>query len=198
MPPMPCTELSPQEQTALLALARQSINYGQRHPAVPTLQQEDYPPSLQKQGCCFVTLHSNGQLRGCIGALEPYQPLFRDVAEHAYAAAYQDPRFPGVSEAEIPKLQISISVLSAPSPIESNSETDLLRQIETGRDGIILEEHDARGRLQHKATYLPSVWEQLPNKQDFIASLKQKAGLPTDYWSDQLRFWRYVTHSFSE
>lgn len=195
---MPCIELSPEHQHTLLALARKAITCGTQERKAITIDCRHYPEQLIQKASSFVTLYLNQQLRGCIGALEATMPLVQDVAEHAFAAANRDPRFEPVSQDEIPQLQISISVLSAPSALESPSEATLLDQIQAGRDGLILEERDARGQLKHKATYLPSVWQQLPDKKAFLVSLKQKAGLPSHYWSDQLRFSRYQTLTFGE
>jgi hypothetical protein len=139
-----------------------------------------------------VTLHENGELRGCIGALQAYQPLAADVAEHAHAAAFNDPRFPPVAEPELALLHISISVLGAPEPMQFESEQDLLRQLRPGEDGLILQDGPNRG------TFLPSVWGSLPDRNDFWRHLKAKAGLPPGHWSDTLKVSRYTTLSFAE
>ena len=195
---MPCTELSIEQQQCLLKVARQSIEAGLDHSGPLELNPADYEHNLTQRGCCFVTLHLNGQLRGCIGSLEAYQPLVKDVGEHAHAAAFRDPRFLPLGADELPDTKISVSILSQPDPIQFQSEEDLLRALNPGVDGLILEEKNSSGYLLHKATYLPSVWEQLPSPKEFVQSLKQKAGLSPDYWSDQLSFLRYRTQSFSE
>lgn len=134
----------------------------------------------------FVTLEIGGQLRGCIGMLEAHRPLANDVAENAFSAAFRDPRFPPLSDVEFDDLEISISVLSPPEEMSFSSEKDLLDQIRPGIDGLILEEGFRKG------TFLPSVWEQLSEKEAFLEHLKQKAGLPPGYWSDTLRVFRYT------
>ncbi|HED16389.1 MAG TPA: AmmeMemoRadiSam system protein A [Gammaproteobacteria bacterium] len=173
----------------LLELARQSIEHGLEHssPARPDINR--YPDALREPGAAFVTLQINGQLRGCIGSLEAYRPLVDDIADNAYAAAFRDPRFAPVSDQEFPELDIAISILTKPQPMSFESEQDLLAQLQPGIDGLILESAGRRG------TYLPSVWESLTTPDDFFNSLKTKAGLPADYWADDIKVWRYRTES---
>jgi len=182
----------PAQRRALLALARQSIAHGLDRgcplPVVPS----DYPADLRARRATFVTLEAGGTLRGCIGHLEAVQPLVLDVVENAFAAAFRDPRFPPLTRPELARLAIEISVLTPSQPLSFTSEEELLRIIEPGRDGLILEEGTARG------TFLPTVWESLPEPRAFLRHLKQKAGLPPDHWSDRIRVRRYRTESFSE
>ena len=184
--------LNGQQRLTLLEVARQSIAHGLRTGWPPRVDPTDYEPALQVKRAAFVTLNKGGRLRGCIGHLEAIQPLVTDVAENAFAAAFRDPRFPPVTAGEFDALEIHISVLSPPEPVDFTSEADLLRQIRPGIDGLILEEGPYRG------TFLPSVWEQLPDRHQFLAQLKLKAGLPPDYWSDSIKVFRYATESFSE
>jgi len=189
---MPSTDenrLSPQERQWLLQLARESIRYGTRHGKPPTVQLEKLPAAIKKIRATFVTLEEHGQLRGCIGSLEAHRPLAEDVVQNAFSAAFSDPRFPPVSEDEVDRLEIHISVLSPMEEIHFDSEKDLLEQIRPGVDGLVLEDGDG----PHRGTFLPAVWESLPDKRDFLHHLKMKAGLPPDYWSDRLRVWRYST-----
>lgn len=181
----------PLHEEKLLALAEASIRHGIDYGRPLPLTLSDYPPPLREPGACFVTLNRNGQLRGCIGSLSPHRPLAEDVAENAYAAAFSDPRFPSLREEELAGLAIHLSILSPAEPMEFASEEDLLGQLRPGVDGLILEEGLRRG------TFLPSVWEQLPNPALFLRHLKQKAGLPPDYWSDSLQVSRYTTRSFA-
>jgi len=148
----------------------------------------DYDESLQAIRASFVTLNIEGRLRGCIGALEARMPLVADVAEHAFAAAFRDPRFPPVSESELSSIHIHISILTPSSPIDFEDEADLLRQLRPGEDGLII----AKGN--RRATFLPSVWESLPDKAQFLQHLKQKAGIDDDS-DDPLQAWRYTTES---
>ncbi|WJW74546.1 AmmeMemoRadiSam system protein A [Thiohalobacter sp. IOR34] len=189
---MPSSErrLSDAQRAVLLAVARDAIRHGLETGQPLQLRPEDFDPLLQQPGAAFVTLQSRGQLRGCIGSLEAHRPLVVDVAENAFAAAFRDPRFPPLSPAEFDDLEIHISVLSPPTPVEFSSEADLLSRLRPGIDGLILEDRGRRG------TFLPSVWDQLPDREQFLQHLKLKAGLPPDHWSDSLRVWRYTTESF--
>lgn len=187
---MPSINLSTEDQQTCLDIARQSIQYGLQTGRALPVEITDYTDELQQTLACFVTLHKHGQLRGCIGALEAYQPLIKDIADHAFAAAFQDPRFPALSTDEFNQLKIEISVLGKPEPVSFSSENDLLEKIRPGIDGLILEHGFNRG------TFLPSVWEQLPDKKDFLNHLKMKAGLPTSWWDDQVKISRYQTFQF--
>ncbi|MGB7551682.1 MAG: AmmeMemoRadiSam system protein A [Chromatiaceae bacterium] len=184
--------LNAEQRQALLAVARRSIALGLEEGRPLRVHPEDYAAELRAQRAAFVTLLEFGQLRGCIGHLEPLQPLVKDVAENAFAAAFRDPRFPPVTARELEGLHIEISVLTPATPLSFGSEQELVALIEPGRDGLILEEGHARG------TFLPSVWESLPDPRGFLRQLKRKAGLPEDYWSDRLQVSRYRTESFGE
>jgi AmmeMemoRadiSam system protein A len=142
------------------------------------------------QGAAFVTLKKDGQLRGCIGSLSAYRPLHEDIAENAFAAAFRDHRFNAVTEAELDDMEISVSVLTSPELIEFTSESDLVSQLRPGVDGLIMTEGGNRG------TFLPSVWENLPEPASFLSQLKLKAGLPADYWSGTMKVERYETISW--
>lgn len=188
---MSSIKLSELEQQICLQVAKESIKHGLLHGVSLAVTTSEYPPNLQQQLASFVTLHKQGQLRGCIGALEAYQPLIDDIAEHAYAAAFQDPRFSAVTTNEFEQLNVEISVLGKPEPMQFTSEADLLSQIKPGVDGLILEHGLNRG------TFLPSVWEQLPDVKEFFQHLKNKAGLPMDWWNNDAKVSRYQTFSFS-
>jgi hypothetical protein len=182
--------LSKPDRATLLDVARASIRHGLDQGRALLVNLEDYPETLRVPRATFVTLESGGQLRGCIGALAAYQPLVQDVAAHAYAAAFEDPRFPELRVAELPKLDIHISVLSPPEPLQFGSEAELLAQLRPGVDGLIL-------HFRHyRSTFLPSVWEQLPDPYIFLAQLKQKAGLPLDFWSPEVQAERYTADYF--
>lgn len=182
--------LSVADRTTLLDVARASIQHGLRHRRALAVNPNDYPETLRPLRATFVTLETGGQLRGCIGALVAYQPLIQDVAAHAYAAAFEDPRFPELRPDEFPNLEIFISALSPPELMRFSSEEDLLKQVQPGVDGLILQFH------QYRATFLPAVWENLPDPYVFLAQLKHKAGLPLDFWSPELRVERYTTEYF--
>ncbi len=176
----------------LLQLAKQSIQHGLSFAKPLAIDLKNYPLDLQERRATFVTLHLHGNLRGCIGSLEAFRPLLIDVAENAYAAAFEDPRFDPLSVEEFGELEISISILSPSEPITFSSEEDLLQKIRPGIDGLILIE----GR--RRSTFLPAVWEDLPNPKDFLAHLKLKAGLPVDYWSNSLQVRRYTVQEIKE
>lgn len=178
------------QRLVLLKLAMTSITKGLQHARPYKVQLSDFEHELQLQRACFVTLHKGSQLRGCIGSLQAHRPLVVDVSENAYAAAFKDPRFSPLQQSEIDKISISISVLTPSTDIQFSSENDLLNQIRPGIDGLILAEG------YHQGTFLPSVWEQLEKPEDFLNHLKVKAGLPADYWSDQILVSRYQTESF--
>jgi AmmeMemoRadiSam system protein A len=186
------TGLTPDQRNTLLALARQSIAHGLDQSRALTVNPDDYEPALRARRAAFVTLHEQGQLRGCIGHLEAVQTLVQDVAENAFAAAFRDPRFPPLATTELDALAIEISVLTPAVPMEFSSEQDLIGQIRQGIDGLILEDGNARG------TFLPSVWESLQEPAEFLRHLKRKAGLPANHWSENLRVSRYRTESFGE
>ena len=183
--------LDTEERWTLLDLARKSIRHRLDEGSALYVRPEDHPKRLQIQRATFVTLHRHGELRGCIGHLEAIQSLVEDVAENAEAAAFRDPRFPPLAPHEFPGLDIHISVLSPPERIAFTTEQELLQQIRPGVDGLILQDGTARG------TFLPSVWESLPQVDAFWLHLKHKAGLPGDHWSNTLEVFRYEAESFT-
>jgi AmmeMemoRadiSam system protein A len=174
----------------LLQIASDSISDRLEKKRSAVKDVKNLPPELTMKRATFVTLTIGGHLRGCIGTLEARRPLAEDVAENARAAAFEDPRFPPLTRAELGKLEIRISILSPSEEMKVTSEEDLLRQIRPGVDGLVLQEGFRRG------TFLPSVWEELPAKKEFWMHLKLKAGLPPDYWSDTVRVFRYTTDCF--
>jgi len=192
MPSAEPATLSARERAILLDVARRSIAHGLDHGTPLRVDPADYPEPLRAERAAFVTLLRDGELRGCIGHLEACQALVMDVAENAFAAAFRDPRFPPLSRQESARLEVHLSVLSPPEPMTFSCEADLLAQIRPGIDGLILREGSARG------TFLPSVWESLPQPQDFLNHLKRKAGLPAGHWSDRIRVERYTTESFGD
>ena len=184
--------LDAEQGAILLKVAADSIAYGLSHGMALPVDPAAYPPLLRQPRATFVTLHLGGELRGCIGVLEAYRPLVADVSANAYAAAFHDPRFPPVTAEQAPGLALHISILSAPEPLTFSSQADLLRQLRPGLDGLILEEPgSAPGRHGRRGTFLPAVWQALPDPAAFLAHLKLKAGLPADYWSDSILIWRY-------
>ena len=183
----PKSSFTSAEQETLLSIARDAITHGLLSGVPGSIQLGAYSETLQTWNASFVTLKTAGSLRGCIGTLEAIRPLAEDVNENAFAAAFRDPRFPPLAENELAGLQLSISILSPPEPMAFSSEQDLLDQLRTGVDGLILEEGYRRG------TFLPAVWEALPEPRAFFRQLKLKAGMHPDYWSDTVRVLRYHT-----
>jgi AmmeMemoRadiSam system protein A len=149
-------------------------------------------PWLLKPGASFVTLTRQGELRGCIGTLEAHRPLGLDVRENAVAAAFRDPRFMPLSRAEYDEIRVEVSLLSPPEPLEVVGETDALAALRPHVDGVVFEYGLAR------STFLPQVWEQLPEPAEFLAHLKRKAGLPADFWAEQVRLSRYTVSKWKE
>lgn len=169
-------KLTEEEKRYLLKLARQALESAVRGQSLPPLDLSTLTPTLRENGASFVTLTIDGDLRGCVGALEPYQPLAEDVREHAVAAALEDYRFPPVSEAELPKIHIEISRLTLPVPLTYTDAQDLLAKLRPGVDGVILRDGWRR------ATFLPQVWEKIPDKADFLDNLCYKMGVAPDTW----------------
>lgn len=151
----------------------------------------DFPDALRELRATFVTLRRHEDLRGCIGSIEAHRPLVEDVAHNAFAAAFHDSRFPPLARHELEGLAVHLSVLSPLEALTFHSEADLLRQIRPGIDGLLLEAGRRAGTL------LPSVWDALPDPEDFLRTLKRKAGLAADYWSADVRVLRYTATSVS-
>ena len=147
---------------------------------------------LQEQRASFVTLTLNGQLRGCIGSLQAHRRLLDDVRANAVAAAFRDPRFKPLSAGEYNETCVEVSLLSPLAPLEIADEADALAKLQPGIDGVIFQCGDKRG------TFLPQVWDSLPQPERFLGELKRKAGLPTDFWSDEVRLFRYHVDKFTE
>jgi hypothetical protein len=150
------------------------------------------PRELSRHGAAFVTLRLAGELRGCVGTVEPWRALADDVRGNAVAAAFHDPRFAPLRRDELHRVSIEVSVLGASEPVRACGEDAVLAALRPGTDGVVI----ACGR--HRATFLPQVWEALPAPADFMAALKDKAGLPRDFWSADLRVSRYAVDKFAE
>jgi AmmeMemoRadiSam system protein A len=168
--------LTPDEKQTLLRLARQALELGVRGKKLPPLDKNSLSPTLRADGASFVTLTVGGDLRGCIGALEAYQPLAEDVREHAVAAALDDYRFRPVQADELDGIRLEVSHLTAPIPLKYSSPEDLLSKLRPGVDGVILRDGSRR------ATFLPQVWEKLPKAEDFLDNLCYKMGASPDLW----------------
>jgi AmmeMemoRadiSam system protein A len=190
---MDADRLTQEEKDILLRLARQALECGVRSEPLPPLDLKSLPPRLQAKGASFVTLTLHGHLRGCIGALEPYQPLAEDVREHAVAAALSDYRFPPVQPAELPHIHIEVSRLTIPQPLEYADAEDLLAKLRPGVDGVVLRDGVRR------ATFLPQVWQTLPDKVEFLEHLCMKMGASPDLWRrKKLTVLTYEVEEFHE
>ena len=179
--------LDPRLDEAIGHVARESIRQGLLRGVPLRIEPERYPDPLRQHCASFVTLHRNGQLRGCIGVLDPQRPLVEDVAQNAFAAAFRDPRFEPLDPLECHDLTISISLLSDHEPLNCSSEAEFLMKLRPGVDGVVLEWSGGRG------TFLPAVWQTLPDTGEFIRQLKVKAGLAPEQWPSDLQAKRYTT-----
>ncbi len=185
--------LSSDDRRYLLTLARQTITH--------ILEGQDPPPvdlgvlsaELRSPRASFVTLTINGGLRGCIGSIEPRRALALDVRENALGAAFRDPRFPPLSREELGRVRIEVSVLTQPQPFRFINPDDLLVRLRPHVDGVVIE------RGWHRATFLPQVWEKVPDPREFLAHLCMKAGLPADdYRQPGLEVLTYQVEKFGE
>ena len=188
---MPSMKIDTAERSELLSLAHRSIELGlaegrlARSPVVTNT-------ALTAPRATFVTLHTHDELRGCCGSIEPRFPLAEDVWRNAWASAFADPRFAALAPAEYPALDVHVSVLSPLERVLVATERELLAVLRPNRDGLLLQLGAAR------STFLPAVWESLPDPVEFLHHLKLKAGWRADFWSADIEVWRYETESFGE
>ncbi len=173
----------------LLRLARRAITSRLGLPTQPLAIDQ---PELQQPGATFVTLTQHGELRGCIGSLEAWRPLRRDVEENAVAAAFRDPRFEPLDADELAATRVEVSLLSSPENMHFSSEADALAQLRPGMDGVIFTAGNFR------STFLPQVWNQLPDPAEFMAHLKKKAGLSANFWGPTVQLARYQVQKWKE
>ncbi len=188
--------LVPTERRLLLDIAAEAIavvlRTGRREPVTGLAEFQQLPAALQEPGATFVTLRREQRLLGCVGTMEAYQPLAVDVAVHAVAAAFDDPRVPAVTAADFAAMSIHVSLLGPLEALGAGSLGELLDALRAGVDGLLVQ---ALGR---RATFLPSVWEQLPDPEQFVAALWRKAGLPPGHWTHDLVVSRYVVEEFGD
>lgn len=186
-------QLTEGEKQTLLRLAREAMENAVRGKTLPPLDHGSLTPCLRENGASFVTLTINNNLRGCIGALEAHQPLAEDVREHAIASALEDPRFLPVVESELSSIRIEVSRLTAPRLLEYSSSEDLLKKLKPRMDGVILKDDFRR------ATFLPQVWEKLPDPVDFLDQLCMKMGASKKLWRGaKLQVYVYQVEEFHE
>lgn len=185
---MPDNPLNRDDQCRLLQVAARSVVAAAAGgPAVHAeLHAADFSRALQERRATFVTLRRQGELRGCRGTVAPLEPLIVNVARSARSAAHADERFAPVSPDELDSIDLHVSLLHPPQPIDFATEADLLARLRPGRDGVILSLGSRQG------LFLPAVWRTLPDPATFLDRLKQKAGLPPGFWSADLRVARFT------
>ena len=181
---MPNTELG----AALLQLARAAIGEKLGRPATDAASLV----RLHEPGATFVTLTQQGQLRGCIGSLEAHRALLHDVRENALAAAFRDPRFTPLAMEEFEVTSVEVSLLTPAQPLAFRDEADFMAQLRPGVDGIVFQYG------HHRSTFLPQVWESLPEPEQFMQQLKRKAGLPPNFWHETVSISRYEVTKWEE
>ena len=181
-------QLENEKGSTLLKLARSEIASKLGHDVSSPAQ----AGWLAEPGASFVTLTRQGELRGCIGTLEAHRPLGQDVRENALAAAFRDPRFMPLSRTEFDDVRVEVSVLSPHEVLAAGSEKDALAVLRPGVDGVVFE------YAHYRSTFLPQVWEQLPDPAEFMAHLKRKAGVPKEFWAEGVRLSRYTVSKWKE
>jgi AmmeMemoRadiSam system protein A len=191
------TVLNAEQGQLLVKLARQTLLHHFARPIpqdeIDSLNDRLADPCFAQPCGTFVTLKIDGQLRGCIGNLTSNESLVSGVRRNAINAAFHDPRFPALSASELDRVTIEISVLSNPRPLAYRDAADLLKKLRPNIDGVIIRKDLA------SATFLPQVWEQLPDPQDFLKHLCMKAGLAADAWQhSQLEVSTYQVQYFEE
>ncbi len=179
------TDFAQNHGKELFFIAEKSLQSAVMEKAKFTPSRSDFADVLFDKGTSFVTLKQNGKLRGCIGSLMPNRAISFDVAANTYAAAIEDDRFSPLTAEELPNIDIVISLLTGYEKIKYKDEADLLNQLRAGIDGLVIRDGNRQG------LFLPSVWQELPNKQDFLKNLKLKAGLSPSYWSNNIKAYRF-------
>lgn len=170
--------LTQAQQDYLLALARKAVGRYLEKKETLEVDDEDLDPALKKERGCFVTLNKQEDLRGCIGHIEPQESLYKAVIDNAINAAVNDHRFNSVTSDELDQIAIEISILTVPQEVEFNSGQELKEKLREGVDGVILK------RGVYQSTYLPQVWDQLPDREEFLRRLCRKGGMSQDCWQD--------------
>ncbi len=192
MAPLFFINLSESEQRELLVIARRSIDSGLTSDTALQLDSDNLADNFLAQFGVFATLTKSGVLRGCIGALESSLPLAQTVANAAFSSAFRDARFAPLDVTEVGEIRIEISVLSELEFLDVNDRKDLMVQLNSNQDGLLLED------VGYRATFLPKVWEMVSGPDEFLDQLLVKAGLAVDYWSETICFKRFSTFSFGE
>lgn len=189
--PSPETRIHAGEAELLLDIAHQSILAGLRGRLPLAPDPADLPAVLRARVGSFVTLTVLGELNGCIGSIEGFEPLGVSVARHAWAAAFSDPRLPPLRRSDYEHLTIEVSVLSRLAEIPVDSRRELLADLRPGVDGLVIE---AR---RQRAVFLPAVWDALPDPVEFLDRLYMKAGLVPGSWPDRMQAFRFTAEKVS-
>ena len=184
--------LSDKLRKDLLRTARQALASRLTRGSAPHIEVSSFAAPLQTRAASFVTLEQDNRLRGCVGSLLPHRALVEDVAINVQKAALNDPRFHPLSKPDLERTRIKIAVLSPRRPMVFHDQIDVEVQLKPGRDGLILRDR------KHTGTFLPMVWDKLPEPHAFVQALKVKAGLPSDHWSDSLQIDLFHAESFGE
>ena len=185
--------LSEDEGQSLLAVARNAIKNRLNNAEPPQIDWKELPEKFQEQLGTFVTIAIDGNLRGCIGHIIPRETLIEGIQENAVNAAFRDPRFPPLAKEEFDKIAIEISILTPPQELSYTDAEDLLSKLRPGIDGVIIQ------KGYYEATFLPQVWEQLPDKEEFLTHLCMKAGISHDSWrKEKLQVSTYQVQAFEE
>ena len=183
--------LSLDEQKLVLGMARARLHQIATGEPAPEIPADELSPALKRDAACFVTLTKNGVLRGCIlDSFAPHEPLYKNVLRNVVLAGTSDPRFPQVRPSEVDDITIEISVLDQPHPLAFSGPDDLVSKLVPGRDGVILTTRYG------KSTYLPQVWDDLPDQEQFLSSLCQKQGAPADCWQNDPTIKIEIYHVF--
>jgi len=176
----------------LLSIARKAISQALKVPYHASIYYNERAEWLTQPGATFVTLTEHEQLRGCIGSLLACDPLIDDICNNAVSAALRDPRFTALTADEFDQISIEVSLLSELQPMDFTDEQDALSQLRPGIDGVVFEYGS------YRSTFLPQVWDSLPSPQQFLGQLKLKAGLTSNFWSDDVKLMRYTVSKWRE
>ncbi len=177
--------LSPEDFDALFALADLGVRVGLAGQPAPPVDPQTLLPALRERHGAFVTIEVDGELNGCIGSIVAVEPLGVAVPQLAWKAAFADPRLPALTPVEYPSAEIKISVLTPLEPVPASSEAELLANLEVGSDGVLIRSGAAN------ATFLPVMWDRLPDPVTFLRHLEAKAGLRPGHWPGDMEAWRY-------
>ncbi len=194
---LPRREINPRRLLAMghgrliLGMANSSIRHGLKNGKPASVVPARVPEALKAEGASFVTINLDGRLRGCIGSVTAHRNLAEDIVINAYKAAFQDPRFEPLTQAEYEKATIDISLLGPHTPFPVASEAELITRLRLGRDGLTLADQGKR------ALFLPAVWDNIKEPELFVRRLKQKAGWAADYWSDTMTVTRFDSEKIS-